>query len=368
MRKVSTYKCPECNMKFSTLSGWSNHIERHHPDLKPKDFTYLQFFYYTITGKTHGTCVQCKGDTSWNEESGKYNRYCNNPKCKQEYIVLAKKRMVDKYGKQHLLDDPEVQRKMLKAKNISGTYKFSDGSGTVDYVGTYEKDFLYVMDHVMHFKASDIMGPSPHNYAYVYQGKVHVYIPDFYIPNYNLEIEIKTDENKHHKIQEVDKVKEQLKDKQMAKNPSVNYFKILDKKYDDFFDYLLDMKFSIDDAAMESINNYKQTGVKESVTDERMSSTQLDEFYTKLKSRLNASDESALSAKDRTDFGIPELKKFPMPDAEHVKLAIKFFNHVTPKYEEELASNINKYIKKYNVTDINVGENNRFSKYYKIND
>lgn len=339
MRKVSNYKCPECGMKFSTLSGWTNHIERHHPGLKPNDFTYLQFFYYTLTGKTHGTCVQCKGDTSWNEETGKYNRYCSNPECKRKYVATAKKRMVDKYGKPHLLNDPDVQRKMLKAKSISGTYKFSDGSGTVDYVGTYEKDFLYIMDHVMHFKASDIMGPSPHNYAYVYKGEVHVYIPDFYIPNYNLEIEIKTNENMHHKIQEVDKVKEQLKDQQMAKNPSVNYFKILDKKYDAFFDYLLDMKFGIDDAALESINNYKLTGAK----------------------------ESALPSKDRTDFGIPELKKFPMPDAEHVKLAIKFFNYVTPKYEEELASNINKYIKKYNVTDINVGKNNRFSKYYKCN-
>ena len=154
------------------------------------------------------------------------------------------------------------------------------------------------MDHVMHFSATDIMCPSPHNYAYVYEGKVHMYIPDFYIPNYNLEIEIKTDENMHHKIQAVDKVKEQLKDKVMAQNPSVNYFKILDKKYNDFFDYLMNMKFSIDDSAMEGITKYKQTGAKEEV---EFTPEQLDEFYTRLKSKLANGEESSTS-KERTDL------------------------------------------------------------------
>ena len=361
MRKVTSYKCPECGMKFSTLAGWSSHLDRHHPDTKPKDMTDLQFFYFTLTGKTHGTCVQCHGDTSWNETSGKYNRYCNNPKCKQEYVKLAKGRMIDKYGKPHLLNDMQVQRNMLKARSISGSYKFSDGSGAVDYVGTYEKDFLYVMDHVMHFSATDIMCPSPHNYAYVYEGKVHMYIPDFYIPNYNLEIEIKTDENMHHKIQAVDKVKEQLKNHGMAQNQSVNYSRILDKKYNDFFDYLMNMKFSIDDSAMEGITKYKQTGAKEEV---EFTPEQLDEFYTRLKSKLANGEESSTS-KERTDFGIPSLKKYPMPDADHVKSAIRFFNYVEPEYEAELAANINKYIEKYDMHDLNVGENNRFSKYYK---
>ena len=108
MRKVTSYKCPECGMKFSTLAGWSSHLDRHHPDTKPKDMTYLQFFYFTLTGKTHGTCIQCHGDTSWNETNGKYNRYCNNPKCKQEYVKLAKNRMIDNYGKPHLLNDMQL--------------------------------------------------------------------------------------------------------------------------------------------------------------------------------------------------------------------------------------------------------------------
>lgn len=69
---------------------------------------------------------------------------------------------------------------------------------------------------------------------------------------------------------------------------------------------------------------------------------------------------------DEHKYGIPELKKFPMPDAAHVKSAIRFFNYVTPKYEKELAQNILKRIKEYNITEINIGETNRFKKYYKL--
>ena len=325
-------------MKFSSMSGWSKHIKVHHPTLIPKGYSDMRFLYYCETGRTCGHCVQCGHETTWNESNGKYNRFCNNPKCKQEYTKMAKQRMIDKYGKEHLLNDPNMQRKMLKNKGISGTYKFSNKSGQVDYVGSYEKDFLYIMDHILGFSAKDIMGPSPHNYIYMYEGKAHVYIPDFYIPNYNLEIEIKTDENMHHKIQKVDKVKEKLKDEVMSKNPSINYFKILDKDYTEFFKYLTDKKFEIDDAAMENINKY------------------INDPKTK------AAVEASLPAEDRTDFGIPSLKKYPMPDAKHVKLAIKFFNYVDKEHEQELATNIKKYAKKYGV-ELEAGENNRFSNY-----
>ena len=269
MRKVSSYKCPVCKMEYKTLGGWSEHMHRHHPDEIPKGFTDLQYFYYTITGKKSGSCVQCHKPTDWNEATGKYNRYCNNPKCKEQYCKVAKKRMIDKYGKIHLLNDPEMQRKMLSNRKIAGTYTFSDGSGKVPYVASYEKDFLMTMDTVLGLKATDIMSPSPHNYVYMYEGKPHFYIPDFYIPSLNLEIEIKDDQNgpnanKHPKIAAVDRVKEALKDETMAKNKSVNYFKVMDKSYTDFFTYVLELKECIDDdlkntiisaMAIESVND-----------------------------------------------------------------------------------------------------------------
>jgi deoxyadenosine/deoxycytidine kinase len=576
MRKITTFKCPECGMKFSTMSGWSKHIKVHHPTLIPEGYSDMRFLYFCETGRTCGHCIQCGHETTWNESNGKYNRFCNNPKCKQEYTKIAKQRMIDKYGKEHLLNDPNMQRKMLKNKGISGTYKFSNKSGQVDYVGSYEKDFLYIMDHMLGFSAKDIMGPSPHNYIYMYEGKAHVYIPDFYIPNYNLEIEIKTDENMHHKIQKVDKEKERLKDEVMNKNPNVNYFKILDKDYTEFFKYLTDKKFEIDDAAMENINKYindpkiraamedvlfphpitcKNTvhisddlynnwlkeivntnksgeepaeenvilpkkdgtynldkwkpgphnilfitgfsgsgkttmaeayekkynaimfeidgiqfdydtsnkgllnkiykqfpnlkkliadfnngkgpwpdkmigeaikylirichedkdnlyvieGIQIACVDESNNLTYINSIkgeplivkgtsaltssiraanrnakYNNEKPSLNgyvdrlqfnmprnayiegirkaAATEASLPAEDRTDFGIPSMKKYPMPDAKHVKLAIKFFNYVDKEHEQELATNIKKYAKKYGVK-LEAGENNRFSNY-----
>ena len=64
-------------------------------------------------------------------------------------------------------------------------------------------------------------------------------------------------------------------------------------------------------------------------------------------------------------YGIPEQKKFPMPDADHVRSAIRFFNYVEPRYEKELANAILKRMKEYGLTfdDFTVGEENRFSKY-----
>lgn len=64
-------------------------------------------------------------------------------------------------------------------------------------------------------------------------------------------------------------------------------------------------------------------------------------------------------------FGVPEQKKFPMPDADHVRSAIKFFNYVEPKYEKELAKAIIKRMKEYGLTfdDFTVGDENRFKKY-----
>lgn len=69
---------------------------------------------------------------------------------------------------------------------------------------------------------------------------------------------------------------------------------------------------------------------------------------------------------DEDLYGVPELKKFPMPDKKHVKSAIRFFNYVDPKYEKELAEAILSRMKEYGMVlgeDISVGDQNRFKKY-----
>ena len=73
---------------------------------------------------------------------------------------------------------------------------------------------------------------------------------------------------------------------------------------------------------------------------------------------------------DEKKYGIPELKKYPMPDAKHVRSAIKFFNYVEPKYEKELANAILNRMQEYGMSfdNFTVGEDNRFSKYVPKND
>ena len=71
---------------------------------------------------------------------------------------------------------------------------------------------------------------------------------------------------------------------------------------------------------------------------------------------------------DEDLYGIPEIKKYPMPDKNHVKSAIRFFNYVDPKYEKELAEAIIEKAEEFGLVfdeDITVGENNRFKKYLK---
>ena len=69
---------------------------------------------------------------------------------------------------------------------------------------------------------------------------------------------------------------------------------------------------------------------------------------------------------DENKYGVPEQKKFPMPDKDHVKSAIRFFNYVDPKYEQELADAILERAKEYGLKfgeDITVGDDNKFKKY-----
>lgn len=81
-------------------------------------------------------------------------------------------------------------------------------------------------------------------------------------------------------------------------------------------------------------------------------------------------DSSVKHSDDPNKFGVPEQKKFPLPDADHVRSAIKFFNYVQPEYEKELAKAILQKAKEYNVdlSEMSIGDNNRFKKYVPKNE
>ena len=232
--------CRFCDYFCYEADDFVSHLEKHHDEMIPEDMSPWQFSYYLRTGKTHGNCVICKGKTSWNEKTHKYNRLCEKPKCKETYINIFKNRMIGKYGKTTLLNDPEQQKKMLANRQISGEYTWRDHVHKTTYTGSYEKSFLEFLDVVMNFDPNDIIAPSPHTYWYTYEGQKHFYIPDFFIPSLELEIEIKDggdNPNMHSKIQNVDKVKEKLKDDVMMNN-QFNYIKIVNKDNTALFKFL----------------------------------------------------------------------------------------------------------------------------------
>lgn len=237
MKKIS---CPICDDRFTSNEGLYDHIDEEHDENIPDQMSIPQYVYFLNTGKTHGNCIVCKAPTEWNEVTGKYKRFCNRPKCKETYRKQFEKRMINKYGKTTLLNDPEQQRKMLSNRHISGEYKWTDGT-IKTYTGTYELDFLKFLDVFMNFDSDDVFSPSPHTYYYEYEGEKKFYIPDVWIASLNLEIEIKESDNKHPHMQ-VDREKESLKDKMMNGFKNIGYLKIVDKKYDIFFKYLSEKK------------------------------------------------------------------------------------------------------------------------------
>ena len=243
---MKIYRCQHC--KFTVTVNKANkgiksskykmghHYETNHKHLIPTNMTGYQWFYFLLTKKDHASCVICKSNTSFNEIAMRYSRFCDNPTCKQKYTEDMRNRMIQKYGKIHLLNDPEKQKEMLANRKISGDYLWSDRSARIRYTGSYELHFLQFIDLELKWKSSDIISPSPHTYEYEYSGKEHFYIPDFFIPSMSLEIEIKDNgsaKNKDQDVRNKDKIKEEL----MRSNRNYfNYILLTNKEYQSFLD------------------------------------------------------------------------------------------------------------------------------------
>jgi hypothetical protein len=245
---MKIYRCQHC--KFNVLvnkkakgTKSAKYIMGHHYDtihkiLLPEDMTGYQYFYYLLTKKDHGSCVECKQPTTFNEIAMKYSRFCNNPLCKQKYKEERDRRMMNKYGKIHLLDDPEMQKKMQAGRKIAGIYNWSDGRTKLPYLSSYEEDFLRYLDTQLHWPAADIMAPSPHTYGYEYNGIQHYYMPDFFIPSMTMEIEIK-DDGSAINISKESRDKDRIKDELMKSLSNMfNYIRIVNKNYTGFEELL----------------------------------------------------------------------------------------------------------------------------------
>ena len=67
------------------------------------------------------------------------------------------------------------------------------------------------------------------------------------------------------------------------------------------------------------------------------------------------------------EYGIPEEKKFPLDTRAHVISAVKFFNYAKPRFRKELAKNLIKKIKEYDIR-LTPTKTNDFYNYYQPDD
>ena len=246
MTKFPVLKCPICAKPYREVGTFGNHMRHEHPGTIPEGWSDLRYAYFVHTGRSHGKCRECGGDTPWNETTGAYGKICTKEACKKAYRDRFMQAMRRKYHKDNLFDEPGFRERQLAGRRISGKYTFQDGT-EVQYVGKLEEAFLKMLDTFFHFPASDIIAPSPNRYVYYYSNPndtahegEHVYIPDFYIPSINLEIELKTSTNKRPKNLLIDVVKDACKDVYMIQNPLVNYVKVYEDDYHVFFQIFAD--------------------------------------------------------------------------------------------------------------------------------
>lgn len=171
-KSTRKYRCPFCRIT-ATRDKLISHIQDQHEDMIPEDYTAARLLYDHINHKNYGTCIICKKPVyEWDETICRYKNLCDDPHCMAQLKARS--------AKNHL-EDPEVQKKMLAGRRISGFYKFKDGT-THSYVGSYERNCFEFMDLVLNIEGKDIMSPGPTIY-YEWNGEQHPWILDWmYIP------------------------------------------------------------------------------------------------------------------------------------------------------------------------------------------
>lgn len=243
------YKCPYCEGRF-TRAKLHIHIQEKHEDLIPEGYTALRVAFNTINNKTEGHCIMCGNVTDWNEDKGRYERLCNDPKCHEAYKKMVAERTKKKYGTERLQTDPEyaeyVQRKALAGRKMHGEYTFADG-GKIEYFGSYERKFLQFMDQVMHCESEDILAPAP-SIKYQYEGKTHLYIPDFYYIPYNLIIEIKdggSNPNNHPHRTGEDELKLRAKEEAIRQLNEFSYVRVVNNDFSQVLSIMAVLKYNM---------------------------------------------------------------------------------------------------------------------------
>lgn len=305
------YKCPYCEGRF-TRAKLHIHIQEKHEDLIPEGYTALRVAFNTINNKTEGHCIMCGNVTDWNEDKGRYERLCNDPKCHEAYKKMVAERTKKKYGTERLQTDPEyaeyVQRKALAGRKMHGEYTFADG-GKIEYFGSYERKFLQFMDQVMHCESEDILAPAP-SIKYQYEGKTHLYIPDFYYIPYNLIIEIKdggSNPNNHPHRTGEDELKLRAKEEAIRQLNEFSYVRVVNNDFSQVLSIMAVLKYNM-------AHRYKDPVIKVNESMLLETTSTVDKNF-KPKDRIEL---SSLKKVHITEAIIGKYKK-QYPDLRHVR-------------------------------------------------
>lgn len=329
------YKCPYCNKKCERPK-LITHINRVHEDMIPEGYTATRIVFDVANPNTKHVCRICGRDVEWNEKAGRYNVLCGNPKCKEAMREEYKKNMIRVKGTYNILNDPEQQKAMLAGRRISGKYKFQDG-GVIEYTGTYEKNFLEFLDNVMNIPSSDIMAPGP-TMEYEYNGKKHIYIPDFYYIPYNLIIEVKdggdNPNTKSSSSMTASREKTIAKERVVSDKGEYNYLRLTNNQFDQFIDILMDIKENIingniDTRTMKIHNFTGPFGQNEStMVNEEAIYSGTTYFYNGkefLSNKINLCFIVGFSGSGKSTLAHEYERQFPDIEVEHLDMLVSNF-------------------------------------------
>lgn len=227
-------KCPICGKNKSNKKDLLEHVESAHKNEIPNSMSAAQYVYFLNHGRAYGICRICGNSTPWNEKAGKPKQICGSDACKKRVSKEFEQNLKAKYNKtrQDLMNDPNHQEEMLANRKISGVYKWSDNKHSFTYTGSYEKFALEWLDKVMDIDPDTIQTPGP-KIQYMFEGKLHYWITDMYLTDFNLVIEIKdgngTGEKNNHPGFAHNRDLERAKDDYMRTQNQYNYIKLTNK-------------------------------------------------------------------------------------------------------------------------------------------
>ena len=208
-----SYKCNALKHKEIMINkyGFDNYTKHPDFDKKQKETNLKRFGVdsYTKTSeykeKYTATCQERYGN----------NSYTSTPKFKEKFERTCLERYGVSNPSQHIGIFNKTQLTRLTIKNYNDKIR---------YQGSYEKDFL---DNYYHKEIIENCFPV----KYI-NTETKIYFPDFYLPKYNLIVEIKSDYfyNKH--------LKTNLLKEKACKDQGYNFIFIINKNYIGFEELL----------------------------------------------------------------------------------------------------------------------------------